>query len=220
MRIIGHLAAPLSALSGPWRQQDTAGPSAASFASVFCGKKLHKALCQYVGYIKISHTHAHAEREWSERSSKRCVIANKTEEKNKKMRIKQMRKLRRRINWLRVNWWITQHDCQTQAQMKTSPWWATPAIGPHTHRLGPPGIIKQFECIGRHLSGLKMIQLKISACEIIILNCTCRIPHSTTAISSHSLAARMQMIYARLMQIYRWFVLCLQRVEWHRKPKR
>lgn len=104
MPIIGHLVAPPSTLSGPWHStrssnsNNAASPSSASFASIIGIKKLHKALWQYVGYIKISHSHAHthtrtltyslSEREWSEQS-KRCVIDHKTE---KKMRIKQAEK--------------------------------------------------------------------------------------------------------------------------------
>lgn len=77
MPIIGHLVAPPSTLSGPWHSSrssnsnnisrnnnissnNAASPSAPSFASIIGTKKLHKALWQYVGYIKISHTHAHS----------------------------------------------------------------------------------------------------------------------------------------------------------------
>lgn len=47
-----------------------------------------------------------------------------------------------------------------------------------------------------HLPSLKMIQLDFLLAKL-------HSPHSNS--NSHSLAARMQMIYTRLMQIYRWF---------------
>lgn len=71
-----------------------------------------------------------------------------------------------------------------------------------THRLGPLGVIGQsrWACTGSFL-----------ACRWFSLILDWRnhdsklhSPHSNCR--SHSLAARMQMIYARLMQIYQWFV--------------
>lgn len=173
MPIIGHLVAPPSTLSGPWHSSrssnsninniirnnnisinNAASPSAASFASIIGTKKLHKALWQYVGYIKISHTHAHThthaythildiwERMIGAVKALRHWPQNRKEDAHKASGEKGHSGWRRiSMNWLAANWWITQHDCQTETQMKPSAWWAAPTIGPHTDwaRLGSLG---------------------------------------------------------------------------------